>query len=248
MKDKFLIRSDGYFRADLGSVLLKAETVGETEGCHFTGTASTEDQDREGEVLIQKGLDFTPFIDYGEFNWNHMAHAIVGYPVGKKAWFEEKCWKAEGMIIRGLPITPKYDTDMVIQQHNQLQKAQTGRGLRMSVEGHVQKRGKKENCVEKATIFNIALTFKPQNPKCSLDLLAKAMNGAAEIQNDDDFYKSLSVESATPFVKEDLEGATKPTLSVEKYLIKHLMSKKGYSRERAEKAVTKFLVHSFQKK
>ncbi|MGZ3772958.1 MAG: hypothetical protein ACXVCY_04230 [Pseudobdellovibrionaceae bacterium] len=246
MNNKFFVRSDGYFQADLGCVLLKAEQIGETEGYHFSGTASTQDEDREGEVLIQKGLDFSPFVEHGEFNWNHINHAIVGYPVGKKAWFEDGVWKAEGEIIRGLPISKNYDTDMVVQQHNQLQKAQTGRGLRMSVEGQVEKRSQSGKFVEKAKIYNIALTFRPQNPNCSLTMLAKSMSGKAQLESNDSFYKSLSVSDAQPFMKQDLEGASQDNLSVEKYLVAHLV-KKGWDKKKAQAHVNKFLIKKFQK-
>ena len=35
------------------------------------GIISTEHRDRQGEVILQRGLDFRPFLDYGWFNDNH---------------------------------------------------------------------------------------------------------------------------------------------------------------------------------
>lgn len=244
IENSFVVRSDGTFIAHMGSVdLLKAEKVGDTEGYHFKGVASTADKDREGEILLQKGLDFSPFIDHGEFNWNHISHAMVGVPVGKKAWFENGQWMSEGLILKGMPIWDGYDTEMVVKQHNNLRKAGLNRGLCQSVEGKVLKRSDCGKYVEKAAIYNIALTFRPVNPNCSISMLAKSLDKQATVQSSDEFYKALAVSSIGAFMKEDLEGAgTKKgdDDSIEARLVAHLI-RKGYSRADAKKHVDTFM-------
>ena len=243
----FLVRSDGTFQAYMGDVVLKAQKVGETEGYHFTAVASTPDKDREGEVLLQKGLNFEPFIEHGEFNWNHLPHAIVGVPVGKKAWFENDQWMAEGIILKSLPIWEGYSTDMVVQQHNQLKKSGFSRGLCCSVEGKVTERSDDGKYVKKADIYNIALTFRPVNPSCTVAMLAKSLHHHATVSPDDNFYKSLAAQSAAPFVREDLEGSAKNSLSIEDKLVSHLVSK-GHKRADAEKHVYSFMKKKFSGK
>ena len=142
--NSFMVRSDGTFRAMFGGIemdLLKAQGRNGAIVYPFQGICSTEDKDIEGEVLIQKGLDFVPFMEHGEFNWNHIPFAMVGVPTGKKAWFEGKVWKSEGEILGGLTALSMngrdYTTDQIVAQHNALKKSGHPRGLCQSVEGKV---------------------------------------------------------------------------------------------------------------
>lgn len=243
----FYVKSDGSFFAfmdnstvSLGDALLKAEAKGETKVYPFVGQASTADKDREGEILLQKGLNFAPFKEHGEFNWNHIPHAMTGIPTGEKAWFESPGWKCQGEIISGLPIIPGYTTDMVIQQHNQLKKAGHERGLCLSVEGKVQERSVDGRYVLKADIYNIAHTFRPQNINCTVAMLTKSMAGLAPILYRDEYYsqlhKNLAIQGAEPLMKEDLEGGG----GDDEKLIKHLLQK-GYSMLEAKRHVYNYL-------
>lgn len=53
----------------------------------FGGFCSSEKKDRQGEILVQKGLNFAPFIDGGFFNDNHSRlltrGAALGIPLDK---------------------------------------------------------------------------------------------------------------------------------------------------------------------
>ena len=240
----FYVRSDGSFWAHAGDIVLKAEARGETAAYPFKARYSTPDQDREKETVIQKGLNFNPFREHGEFNWNHIAHATVGLPVGEKAIYDEAGWHGNGEIIKGLPIWPGYDTDMVVQQHNQFKKGGFQRGLCCSIEGKVTKRSTCGRYIEKADVFNVALTFRPINPNCNVNLLSKAMTHDLPIINGDVFYKDLSIANAAPFSKEDLEGAASRKKKLDKAtsekLVRHLMAK-GYSVRDAARHVAKYL-------
>lgn len=240
VENQFFIKHDGTFNAHFGDVILKAEKVGDTEGWHFSAVASTSDKDREGETLLQKGLNFTPFTDSGEYNWNHMSHAMVGVPVGKKAWFENNKWMCEGMILKDMPITKGYSTNEVVQQHNTLKKSGLQRGLCCSVEGKVIERSDDGKYVKKADIYNIALTFRPVNPNCSLTMLAKSLDKGAELSINDEFYKALSVQNIGSFMKEDLEGASSKKENLGRKLVKHLV-KKGFSEADATIKVYDFM-------
>jgi len=250
----FYVRSDGSFYAfvdasdiGFGEPVLKAEKKGQTKVYPFIGTASTPDKDREGDIVIQKGLNFAPFKEFGEFNWNHIPHAMTGVPTGKKAWFEEPGWRCQGEIISNLPIFDGYTTDMVVQQHNQLKKAGFNRGLCLSIEGKIQKRSGDGRFVAKADIYNIAHSFRPQNINCTVTMLAKSMMGKTPLLMRDRYYekldKALAVPAVKDFTKEDLEGGDDRTVSKEK-LVKHLI-KKGYSKSVAEKYSQKYLSGKF---
>jgi len=258
----FFVRSDGSFRACFGGIesdLLKAVQKNNTVVYPFQGICSTPDKDLEGEALLQKGLNFTPFMEHGEFNWNHIPFAMVGVPAGKKAWFEDPVWKSQGEIIGGLTVLEqngvKYTSDQIVQQHNALRKSGHTMGLCQSVEGKVVKRSDCGKFVKKADIYHIALTFHPINQGTSVDLLAKSLAGRVEILTGDRFYDSvekgaaLAVSNAKPFMQEDLEGAAvneKDNVGkLASRLRDRLMLKKGMSRIEAEVRVWDFLRSKF---
>jgi len=258
----FYMRSDGFFRAfidhsalTVGHDVLKAETKGQDSKVTvwpFVAIASTPDKDREGQTLIQKGLDFSPFKEHGEFNFNHISTALTGVPTGKKAWFDNGIWKCQGEIIGGLPIAENYKTDQMIEQHNTLRKSGHLRGLCVSVEGKVKDLSKCGRFVRKAVVYNIAHTFRPQNPNCTLSMLAKAFSGETEVLRRDGAYdemqKALGAGSAAFAVKEDLEGSGNSQLDHDdpfaRKLINHLVSK-GMSRLKAKKHVYNYLHAKF---
>lgn len=235
-----IVKSDGSFFSHFGEMdLIKAETKEGVTAYHFAGVCSTPDKDREGEALLQEGLNFDNFNSSGEFNWNHVPHLLVGYPNGKGAYFDQGIWKAQGIIIPGLEVARGYNTDQIVQQHNQIKKAGLKKGLCMSVEGKVKERSLCGKYVKKAEIWNIALTFRPVNPNCTVELLAKSMDGKARIIENDDFYKSLGMGQIAPFVKQDIEGGT-PRQKIKRKL-KQNMLEKGYSDREAEYFVEAFL-------
>ena len=129
------------------------------------GVVSTEMPDREQEIVVQKGLDFTDFLRAGWFNDNHSKRTcdILGYPEhvtryqkgaalpdGKKA--PTACTWVEGYLI------PKWNKAKEVWDLAQALQP-TDRRLRFSVEGKVLHReGPDKKIVAKATVRNIAIT------------------------------------------------------------------------------------------
>jgi len=230
------VRSDGTFIAFCpdGLMLKSEQKQGDTKYYPFTGIASTPDKDRDKEVILQKGLDFSPFMEHGDFNWNHIPHATVGVPWGKKAWFQDGKWFSEGRIIKGLPIWEGYSTDMVIQQHTQLRKAGTNRGLCQSIEGKVMERSPCGRYVQKAVVYNIALTFRPVNPNCTVSVLAKSLMKQMPVLCRDEFYE----KAFSPL-------ASVTSTSLEDGLVEHAMSKYGDNHDQARLRVQNYLASKF---
>lgn len=145
------------------------------------GICSTNDLDRQSEVVLQKGLDFQPFLDFGWFNDNHIGSmdAVLGYPDDAKFMKGKdghEGWHVEGYLLKGVP-----RADAVWMLAQALQK--TGhRRLGFSVEGSVNDRDPiNPNVVRKATIRHVAITHCPVNTSTALNILAKSLAAGSSV-------------------------------------------------------------------
>lgn len=151
------------------------------------GVASTPDLDRDGEKVMQEGLDISYFLDRGFFNWDHDNSKIVGYPDKDKTQITKDGLYVEGYILNTSDGKRVWDTAIA------LQKSKTPRRLGFSIEGQVLKRGLNGR-IEKARVNNIALTSTPVNTKTSWNALVKSMTGERPYE-------------VSPLVKQSLENA-----------------------------------------
>jgi len=177
----------------------------------IAGIISTETLDKQGEVLVQKGLDLKPWIKNGWFNDNHKKEAtdVLGYPTnasffqkgatlpdGKAA--EENCTWAEGYLVDTPKANAFWELGRALQKSND-------RRLGFSVEGKVQRRaGPGGKRVVKAVVNHVAITHCPVGEGTRLETLVKSLTGAQEhveedsFWNDDDYLKALTVGDASP--------------------------------------------------
>ena len=139
------------------------------------GYCSTENLDRQEEVVVAKGLDFTEFVTWGYFNDNHKQDtaAILGYPRAAKLHGDR--WYTEGNIIKGYP-----PADRVWELAKSLRKSGAPRRLGFSIEGKVLERNE-GNRIVRAKVRNVAITNCPVNTDCTWDILAKAFAPGSEI-------------------------------------------------------------------
>lgn len=189
----------------LGGVdLTKAKDNSINYGSKFNGIASTERYDREDQVILQKGLDFTPFIDYGYFNDGHpvkdkkgkiiSSGKMVAVPVGKKAWFEKALnqWHVEGQFLPHVK-----EANGLVDLAKSFSDIETPRRLGLSVEGKItdadDEDPKKAKVIKKALIYRVTITPQPVNPDAELNLLAKAIRDEIAFQEkSDETLASLS--------------------------------------------------------
>jgi len=139
------------------------------------GIVSTDGLDRQGERLIQEGLDFEPFLKGGWFNDNHgpETSSAVGYPTtaelrtlpdGRKGWY------VEGYLLKGYEPSKKL-WDLA----NALQKSD--RKLGFSVEGSILERDPlNPKTVRRAVVREVAITRCPINADARLNVLAKSLS------------------------------------------------------------------------
>jgi uncharacterized C2H2 Zn-finger protein len=130
------------------------------------GYASTEARDRQGEVVLAKGLDFSEFVQFGYYNDNHQQHtaAAVGVPEAAE-YHKGKGWYTEGYLLKGVERARQiFDLAKALSD--------TPRRLGFSIEGKILERfGDK---IVKAIIRNVAITNSPVNTECSWQIIAKS--------------------------------------------------------------------------
>jgi hypothetical protein len=152
-------------------------------GYTIKGYCSTESVDRQDEVVVQKGLDFSEFVHHGYFNDNHKQGTvdIVGIPQ-KAELHEDRGWYTEGYLLRGYPPSEK-----IVQLAKALKN--TPRRLGFSIEGKVLERSEYDNRILRAKVRNVAVTNCPVNTDCTWDLVSKAFASPDEIE--ESFAKRL---------------------------------------------------------
>lgn len=169
------------------------------------GYASTSSEDRQGDEIVQKGLDYDDFVNYGWFNFDHHNDQILGYPDKDKCKIDSHGFYVEGTLLKGVEAAKNmWETALA------LQKSGANRKLGFSVEGKVLQRNALGKIV-KAKIYNVAITPNPVNTSCTWDALVKSFT-----TNKDDIEKALEAghgdTNGSAIIPESLESAFK-TLS-----------------------------------
>ena len=179
-------------------------TTSPTEEWRIGGYASTSSEDRQGDEIVQKGLDISNFVNHGWFNFDHQSDIILGYPDKTKCHLDKKGFYVEGTLLKGISQAKNiWETAIA------LQKSGSERRLGFSVEGKILKRNELGKIV-KAAVYNVAITPNPVNTDCTWDALVKSF------ANDSELEKALEAghgdSNGSPVIPESLESAFK-TLS-----------------------------------
>lgn len=148
-------RSEIPFRVEMAAeVFEKAGEPGKER--RIGGIITTESADRQNEVVLQRGLDFSEFLANGWFNDNHSKATtdIVGYPirVEKTVYNGKPAHRVEGYLIAG-----HEPSDKIWKLAQALQK--TGRRLGFSIEGGIGRReGPDGRTIAQAKVREVAIT------------------------------------------------------------------------------------------
>lgn len=167
------------------------------------GVISTESKDRQGEVVLQRGLDFADFLSAGWINDNHSKDTtgIVGYPtrVERITVGGKPATRFEGYLLQGYP-----RADEIWKLSNALQKTQ--RRLGFSIEGAVVRReGMEGEVVAKAKVRNVAVTNCPVNTDTRLEILAKSLMAMEQV-DDDQLRRALTAGQGLPQMGQAVPG------------------------------------------
>jgi hypothetical protein len=169
--DRLLENDEFYVWSPIDSTVIeKAEKAGvDVEATRpIGGWCSTEDLDRQDEVVVARGLDFNEFVQFGYFNDNHRQDtaSVLGYP--RVARLEKSRWWTEGNLLPGYP-----PADRVWELAKALAKSGAPRSLGFSIEGKVLERDG-GNRIVRAKVRNVAITNAPVNTGCTWRILSKA--------------------------------------------------------------------------
>ena len=165
------------------------EKSGDPNPLRIGGIVSTEVLDRQGEKVIQDGLDFTPFLEYGWFNDNHGQKTtdVLGYPTDVKkvkkgdALPNGKKAKAKGHWAEGyLMNTPEGRKVFALAQSLE---GNEHRRLGFSIEGKIRARGKDRSEVATAIVKNVAVTHCPVNNETEMVALSKALMAGHAVED-----------------------------------------------------------------
>lgn len=153
------------------------------------GIISTESKDRQGEVVLQRGLDFSEFVSNGWFNDNHSKATsdILGYPtkIEKRTVNGRPAHFVEGYLLPDYP-----PADKIWKLAQSLQK--TGRRLGFSIEGSVVRRaGTNDTVIAAAKVRNVAITACPVNTDTGLDVLTKSLQAMEMSEGGEWFRRAL---------------------------------------------------------
>jgi hypothetical protein len=153
------------------------------------GVVSTDELDKQGERIVQSGLDFGPFLSQGWFNDNHGQKTtdVLGYPSEAKyvrkgerlpngSTAEANGWWAEGYLLNTTEGRRVWDLCQAMTKGP--------RSLGFSIEGKVKNRSKKNNTIiTQATVKNVAITHCPVNGGTEMHALVKALTAGSAIDS-----------------------------------------------------------------
>lgn len=165
------------------------------------GYASTETEDRQGESLVQKGLDISDFVNFGYFNFDHDNSIIVGYPHKELCRVDDNGFWVEGELLKGIP-----EADRMWNLAIALKKSRAPRRVGFSIEGKVLERDGSK--IVKAKIFNVAVTANPVNTTCSWEAVVKSFNADTAHKRETPTVDSLekALEAGHEVNPTELEG------------------------------------------
>jgi hypothetical protein len=160
----------------------------------FAGTVSVEVPDADGDIMIQKGMDWSFALEKGIMTWEHPAHPkrLAGYPTKASltTYKGTPATRLEGYIYKG----SEYG-DLVLSTL-EVMKSDNARTLGLSIEGKAKKLGKQGSyrTIEKSVIRSVAFTLAPACPDSWLDIAASVFGKEAVAKSDTLDFEQAVVE------------------------------------------------------
>jgi len=210
----------------LGNDFIKS-TDQENGRIYVEGIISTENEDAQGEIMLQKGMDYSYFKKRGYLNLEHRQgpENMIGAPT------ELKSMKYKGIpatFMKGYLFADNPKVKEIMTSINAMKNADCDRGLGFSVEGAVIERDPKNpKIITKSKILNVSLVASPANPD-SVMALCKSIYAE---------YMKEEEEKTMPMTEEDVKEVAIEALSKDEVdadgemTIQNLMILKQYTEE-----------------
>lgn len=183
--DKWL--NDDADRFIVGLPLLKSKDASDTHW-RFEGIASVEADDLDGEEIVQKGVDCSPLMEWGQMNWDHQDRLgpafIIGRPLEVGIVSARDYADRLGKSINGPALFVKgelYQDNRIAQQVHDYMEAydrglRPGRPLGQSVQGKTLLRDPHNHKrIVKSQVNHLAITHQPVQ-RFTFAALAKSMS------------------------------------------------------------------------
>lgn len=200
----------------------------------IAGVISTESIDRQGEAILQRGMDFSDFLKNGWYNDNHSPSMgdVLGWPESVKHFgageqlpdgsiAKNNCTWTEGYL------SNRPNADAVWDLANDLKG--TGRSLGFSIEGKIrQRQGPGGRVIGKASIQHVAVTHCPVNSETHLMPLLRSLSAIEALETyeiSEPTDKALTTCTNAPSEREDLVGGKVDTARARKRRKELLASK-----------------------
>lgn len=151
------------FHLDLPLVKAEMESVGGRKVRHVSGFASLETTDQQNETVIQKGLDYRPFLDTGFINWDHgdIRRGSPAFLIGEPTHAEIR--KSDqgipGFYIEGFLYDDKPMANDAWDHLLATAKSQSARKPGWSIQGHTL--AAHDGKILRSVVRDVALTHKP---------------------------------------------------------------------------------------
>jgi len=157
------------------------------------GIASTTDEDLQKEIVEQRGIDFSYFLEFGYYNNDHKPgfENKVGQPLECRV-------TKEGLWTKGFLFSNHKIADAIWELANALEASQADRKLGFSIQGKVTRRAGRR--ILKCWIQDIAITAAPINTNTWIDVV-KSLSATPVEHFCDDIDFNVSPRQISPVYK-----------------------------------------------
>lgn len=172
--DKLLGDGDSFHFWVPAEMVVKSEG-GESGKRMIQGIASTADRDLQGEIVLQRGIDFDYFLRFGYINDDHKEgpEHKVGEPV-------EARFTKDGFWIKGFLYKGKDRSDHWWEHINVLAQSGSTRKVGFSIQGKILRREGKT--IAKCWLQDVAITASPVNTNTWAEIV-KSLSGQPWCKN-----------------------------------------------------------------
>ncbi len=141
------------------------------------GVASTEAVDADGEVIVQKGIDWSWFMNHGFITLEHPVGIanIIGAPLKIKPTMVKG---EKGTMLVAELFLDDPTGKQVFSKAQMLKKTKSDRKLGFSIEGRATKRN--GNQIVESKVMSVAISPVPKNPYTFFEPLAASRNAMSQ--------------------------------------------------------------------